>query len=586
MSSDTEIVQKYWNALPRFCNKEDQEFFEDLNIGLIESFSRAGHRSWAKSINLWRKVRFAILRTRMGSGRSMSNLEHALKMNPEEEEYVEVTTEELRRSVKYALESSKYDYGTHWLFNGDLAQENVSSASDKRGGAEIPLASKRMRREETKDEERKVLSPSEDKNHTERNGMIEDEQGVKGNNNTTVGGSTHRNVEKDLNPVRDIFDTDDDDVEESGEFAQGNAGTNNPEYDLEMTDTVKESNRTETQLRDGSDRTKNTVNTVTEEEDELEGAGGEVVPGVIETIHVNNKLDAEEGMTRRNFGSSEDEYMHGNDYSDGKDGLEAAGGEVVPGVMDADDGMTRRCLGSCEDDEYIYGNNYSDGKHRSNGSANQRRKVANEAPVRIQELDMKISVIHRGQYISEEDLYGLISDYGEVELMTDAEGGDLEELPVFPSNVWIKYQKEDLNNISNPIFRLNRADLSITHTSYLRIWTHDQELRCFKNISGEQWRRVRWDVVKEADVEGQIEDGRKITVTLKKGTEWSGHYYRQTYVTYTGRKSSCAEGRDSICMENAWMTKTIVVPGRQEFSSAKLQSACVFLTSTSMIELY
>lgn len=542
MSSDTEIVQKYWNALPRFCNKEDQEFFEDLNIGLIESFSRAGHRSWAKSINLWRKVRFAILRTRMGSGRSMSNLEHALKMNPEEEEYVEVTTEELRRSVKYALESSKYDYGTHWLFNGDLAQENASSASDKRGGEEIPLASKRMRREETKDEERKVLSPSEDKNHTERNGMIEDEQGVKGNNNTTVGGSTHRNVEKDLNPVRDIFDTDDDDVEESGEFAQGNAGTNNPEYDLEMTDTVKESNRTETQLRDGSDRTKNTVNTVTEEEDELEGAGGEVEPGVIETSHVNNKLDAEDGMTRRNFGSCEDEYMHGNDYSDGK--------------------------------------------HRSNGSANQRRKVANEAPVRIQELDMKISVIHRGQYISEEDLYGLISDYGEVELMTDAEGGDLEELPVFPSNVWIKYQKEDLNNISNPIFRLNKADLSITHTSYLRIWTHDRELRCFKNISGEQWRRVRWDVVKEADVEGQIEDGRKITVTLKKGTEWTGHYYRQTYVTYTGRKSSCAEGRDSICMENTWMTKTIVVPGRQEFSSAKLQSACVFLTSTSMIELY
>ena len=121
-------------------------------------------------------------------------------------------------------------------------------------------------------------------------------------------------------------------------------------------------------------------------------------------------------------------------------------------------------------------------------------------------------VVHRGQYISEEDLYGLISDYGEVELMTDAEGGDLEELPVFPSNIWIKYRKKELNNISNPIFSLNKADLSISHTSYLRIWTHDRGLRCFKNISGEPWRRGRWDVVKEADVEGLIEDGTKITV--------------------------------------------------------------------------
>ena len=517
MCTDETLVQKYWNVLPRFCTDEDQEYYEELNLNLIEAFSLAGHRTWARSINLWRKIRSATLRARMRSGRRGSNIKKALDRTPEEEEFFEVTTEQLRRVVKFTLETSNLKYGTDWRFNDDQAEEIAPSARDKRINEEIasPPAPKRVRREdETAEAEEKSLvneSMAEAMDGVNHGGG---EQCAKANGNMPGGKGCG------VRDIRAIFDSDDDDDEvEMGEAEQGINVNRAVKFDL---------------IEDNIDEEKHN-------NDDRELSGTAQTPKRRKT----------------------------NGVDEGEHGKTNTGNQAV---------RLERIRSNIE--QWIEMNGRAKPVPAKPGG-----QLPNENPVRIQELGLKILVTHRGQYISEEDLYGLISEYGEVELMTDAKGGDLEELSVFPSNIWIRYTKDELNNLSNPIFSLNKADLSIIHTSYQRIWTYNQELRCFKNISGEQWRRGRWDVITEADVEGLIENGSKITVSLKKGKEWTGHYTREAYVAYTGTKTSCTAEGDSICMENALRTTTIIVPGRQEWSRAKLHSACVFLASTSTIQL-
>ena len=610
MCTDETLVQKYWNVLPRFCNDEDQEYYEELNLSLIDAFSLAGHRTWARSINLWRKIRSATLRARMRSGRRGSNIEKALDRTPEEEEFFEVTTEQLRRVVKFALETSNLNYGTDWRFNDDQAEEIAPSARDKRNNEEIasPPAPKRVRREdETAEAEEKSLvyeSMAEAMDGMNHGGG---EQCAKANGNMPGGKGCG------VRDIRAIFDSEDDDDEvEMGEAEQGINENRAVKFDLiednideekhnnddreaqtpkrRKTNGVDEGEHGETDTGNQAARLERIRSNFGKEKQDESEQDREAEQWIEMNGRSNNlEIDLEMTDTVKESGSTETRLIDGPDRNIGDqavrpDRVRCNSDKEKQDQSEQEVEHVRRSFIPCEDG-YIHGNNYSEGKHRNKVPAKPGGQLPNENPVRIQELGLKILVTHRGQYISEEDLYGMISEYGEVELMTDANGGDLEELPVFPSNIWIRYTKEELNNLSNPIFSLNKADLSIIHTSYQRIWTYNQELRCFKNISGEQWRRGRWDVVTEADVEGLIEDGSKIIISLKKGKDWTGHYTRETYVAYTGTKASCTAEGDSICMENALRTTTIIVPGRQESSRAKLHSACVFLTSTSTIQI-
>ena len=453
-------------------------------------------------------------------------------MTPEEEEDVEVTTEQLRRSVKYALETTKFEYGTHWCFNGDSAQETVPSVSAGKRSCDEQWDSDRESSGSAPTFKRQKKNYEDEGVHAGINtGRLVRLDRIDGPGDLQENGSSaHFDKEKQVESeqdkvcnIRDIFDTDTDEDNDEVEFNENRAA---------------KSDWIEDNIEENTDKEKHNIDEQWNSDRESSGSAP--------TFKRQKKNCVDEGGE------------HGGINTGRLVRLERIDG---PGDLQEN------------------GSSAHFDKEKPGG------QVPNENRDRIQELGLKILVTHRGQYISEEDLYGLISEYGEVMLMTDAKGGDLEELPVFPSNIWIRYTKEELNNPSNPIFSLNKADLSIIHTSYQRIWTYNQELRCFKNISGEQWRRGRWDVVREADVEGLIEDGSKITVRLKTGKDWTGHYTRETYVAYTGTKSSCTAVGDSICMENALRTTTIIVPGRQEWFRAKLHSACVFLTSTSTIQL-
>ena len=452
-------------------------------------------------------------------------------MTPEEEEDVEVTTEQLRRSVKYALETTKFEYGTHWCFNGDSAQETVPSVSAGKRSCDEQRVSDRESSGSAPTFKRQKKNYEDEGVHAGINtGRLVRLDRIDGPGDLQENGSSaHFDKEKQVESeqdkvcnIRDIFDTDTDEDNDEVEFNENRAA---------------KSDWIEDNIEENTDEEKHNIDEQWNSDRESSGSAP---------------------TFKRQKKNCVDEGEHGGINTGRLVRLERIDG---PGDLQEN------------------GSSAHFDKEKPGG------QVPNENRDRIQELGLKILVTHRGQYISEEDLYGLISEYGEVMLMTDAKGGDLEELPVFPSNIWIRYTKEELNNPSNPIFSLNKADLSIIHTSYQRIWTYNQELRCFKNISGEQWRRGRWDVVREADVEGLIEDGSKITVRLKTGKDWTGHYTRETYVAYTGTKSSCTAVGDSICMENALRTTTIIVPGRQEWFRAKLHSACVFLTSTSTIQL-
>ena len=185
-------------------------------------------------------------------------------------------------------------------------------------------------------------------------------------------------------------------------------------------------------------------------------------------------------------------------------------------------------------------------------------------------------ITHEGAFLTEEMLYNFFIDFGKITNITDCHGNDVDEK--LPKQIILTFCSKNSNRILN----LNFPNVRIIPLNQSQRWKKAGNI--FKNISNhcDFWKHQD-GVVGEEAMGNEIPPNAALVINLKKSEEVNDHYIKVTYTCVTGKKVSSDEGK--LCLRNVLKTKTVHMPGRQEWIKQRHRIFHLFLASADSIEV-
>ena len=206
-------------------------------------------------------------------------------------------------------------------------------------------------------------------------------------------------------------------------------------------------------------------------------------------------------------------------------------------------------------------------------------KESDEDPADDDEL---FQITHEGAFLTEEMLYNFFIDFGKITNITDCHGNDVDEKSILPKQIILTFSS---TNVRNRILDLNFANVRITPLNQSQRWKKAGNI--FKNISDycEFWKNQD-GVVCEEDMVNEFPPHATLIINLKKSEEVNEHYTKVTYICLTGKKVLSEENHEGkLCLRNVLKTKTVHIPGRQEWIKQRHRRLHLFLSSADSIEV-
>ena len=130
-----ELVEKYKHVLPIFCTPGTDTFKEDPVFNAMMAINLDEHKDLdrcARRSNLLRNIIMGRIFARRRAGRTTGRLLEYVEKNPEQNEYPNVSDEQLRTIVRNGLrDGSDMIEGVDFIFPDDRDEDEVRDASDR-----------------------------------------------------------------------------------------------------------------------------------------------------------------------------------------------------------------------------------------------------------------------------------------------------------------------------------------------------------------------------------------------------------------------------------------------------------------------